>query len=281
METKLSIFQIFTVNFLILTIGFTMATSATVITVDEIIYEAITGIDESVYAGSITMELIGQVLTITLKNESTGEAVAGSGGSENLLTGLAFNLPNNVAIAGGDVNTGGSQLVNFNVSDKDVSKEWGFDNNPLDSGPFLDSDIVLLTYNTVVSSMVSLTSNQFELGTIDASPGLSGPGFGLLSASVDDTAGAAGLEAIKDMVIISLNLNGDTSDLINLIQADSVAISFASPNYSMTMSSGDGVSTIPEPSTFMLIGFGLAFFGIQYRRKRSSVPISSTTNSGY
>ena len=263
MNTKSSIFQIVTANFLVLAVGFAMTASATPISVDEIIYETKAGVDESVYAGLVTMELAGQMLKITLKNSSTGEAIAGSGGSENLLTGLAFNLPDTVTITGGDVRTGGSKLVNFIVSDKDVSEEWGYDNNPLDSGPFQDDDVVWLTYNTAVSAMVSSTSTQFESGSLDATPGLNGPGFGLLSKSVDNAA-AGGLEAIKDMVIITLTLDGDTSGLIDLIEADSVAISFASPDSSI-----GGASTVPEPSTFALISLGLASLVIRNRRKKS------------
>ena len=93
---------------------------ATVLTVDEIIYETgISPTDPDVLKGTVDMTFSGSTLSIMLTNTSTD--VASLEASYNLLTGLGFNLPGTLYIMSGSVSMEGSTAINFTApSDNDV-----------------------------------------------------------------------------------------------------------------------------------------------------------------
>jgi hypothetical protein len=222
--------------------------SADPVTVDQVLYQ--TGIaDPSLLKGTVDMTFGGGTLTITLTNISSDLAGDGAG---ILLTGIGFELPTGVSITGGKAIIGvGSTAVNF--AGTDVSQEWGFDNSPLNSGVF-QSGLPVLSYNTVVGAMTSITTNQFAAGSLDGQPaGLAGPDFGLISAL--ETGSIGSNEAIKSSIVITLNLSSWlTQDQFNSIKNGNVGLSFGSPN------------PVPEPFTLSLLLPGLA--GLYFARKR-------------
>ena len=226
------------------------------LTVDEIIYETSGDTDPGLLSGKVEMAYSDgttPTLMITLTNTSSG--IASTTASHNLLTGLGFVLPDSLYIFGGSVIiTSGSMAINFSSGDVDVEGEWGYDNNPLDSGPFQTSPsgITHLTVNTVVSSTVSSSKDGTFSGV--AVSNLDGPGYGLLSDMVDSSV-AGGLPAIQNSITLSLYLGGSWEDnedfteaeLIDAIKGEPVVLAFGSPN---------AVAT-PEPTTLFLFGIGL------------------------
>src|SRR6266508_3177377 len=155
---------------------------ATAVTVDQVLYDSTSVVDSSLLSGTVDMSLSGNVLTIILTNTSLDGAGSGAG---ILLTGIGFELPTGVSISSGSANIGSSTAVNFAApASGDISSEWGYDNTPLNSGFFLNNGV--LSYNTVVSSMVSMTTNQFASGSLGQPPGLGGPDFGAISALETD-----------------------------------------------------------------------------------------------
>lgn len=210
------------------------------VTVDQILYDSSTNLGS--LSGTIDMALTGDLLTITLTNTSANSAGSGAG---VLLTGLGFSLPTDVFIKSGTVQVGDSGV--------DMSKNWGYDNGPLHSGMFKDG--ASLTYNTVVSSMESMTTDAFVAGSK-----LAGPDFGVASALETDKFGN-GVPVIRNSVIISLLLAGPLpSDLVSTINSGSVGISFGSPNTATT-------TRVPEPHSVWLLSGG-AMTAIALRRRR-------------
>ena len=135
--------------------------SAASITVDEILHAS--GVNGALLSRGVTMSLSGSTLAITLQN--TSQDLAGSGAGV-LLTGLGFQLPSGVMIQGGWA---------YASTKGDVSHQWGYDNDPLDSGAFKNA--AFLDYSTVVGSMTSIATTAFTGGH-----NLRGPDYGLASA---------------------------------------------------------------------------------------------------
>jgi hypothetical protein len=239
--------------------------NAVIMTVDEIIYEDNGATNPSVLSGTVDMNLIGNELSIVLTN--TSSAVASPTASHNLLTGLGFVLPEMIAINWGTATiTSGSTAINFTApANGDVSGEWGYDTNPLDSGPFQNANITSSSVNTVVSTMESSTTTKFSNTPIENPAVLAGPEFGLLSDLVDAEV-AGGQNAIQDSITILLNLSGlamltGEYSLLDFIQSNDIVLSFGSPNS----------SSIPEPSAMVLLAIGLlGFAGIRVNAKHKS-----------
>ncbi len=210
-------------------------------------------VDTSVLWGTADFNLAGNTLTIVLRNTSTGATSSNPTlyGSTNLLTGIGFNLGTGVDILTGNVEIySGSTAIGFDSS-TDLRTQWGYDNDPLDSGPFLN--LATISTDTVVSSMESSTeTNTFLTGN-----SIDGPAYGLLSGAVSSSV-AGGLEAIQDAVLITLNLSG-TPDLNSIVNGD-IVMSFGSPD------------SVPEPFTttlLLLAGGYIGLLGLGKRRKKN------------
>jgi hypothetical protein len=225
------------------------------ITVDEILYAS--GTNPALLSGTVDMTLTGNLLQVTLTNTSADAAGSGAG---ILLTGIGFQLPAGISIYSGSATIPlGSTGIGFATSN--VSSEWGYDNNPLHSGAF-NGDAVL-SYTTVVSSMESQTEVQFAAGSVAPPGNLNGPDFGLVS-SLETGALGSGVEAIRNSLQISLVLGGGVSipsNLLTMIQAGNVGLSFGSPGIS-------NLTAVPEPASLSLFGLGLASLAAVVRRRR-------------
>jgi len=123
------------------------AAGATPVDVDHIVYPGLTATNPGVYAGSVDMSYADGVLTIVLRNTSTG--LAGPEAADNLLTGIGFDLPDGVWIAGGSVvmAPGWDAGDLFNVTppigwNGNLSSEWGYDTQGINSGAFGNADLM-------------------------------------------------------------------------------------------------------------------------------------------
>lgn len=229
---------------------------AILVTIDEIIFQD-GGVNSSVLAGTADFTLSSSTLTIVLTNTSTG--ATGGGASTNLLGGIGFNLPGGVTISNtGATNavalTGGSSAINFVAPISDT--EWGAGNGALSA---INSLTLLGDVNASASTLQAQIN--FDLaGNLKPTANVDGPSFGLLSSSVSD-ATAGGLEAVKDSVTLTLLLDGTVpGTLLSDIDGGHVVLSFGSPDTSRT--------SVPEPSSFFLMGFGLVSVGLAAGKKR-------------
>jgi len=200
-------------------------------------------------SASVDMTVSGSVLTITLRNTSTG----GASGANGLLTGLAFHLGSSYTITSGSANVSGQTLVNVTgaVIGGNVSGEWGYQNDDA-PGHFNG-----LGVNRIVSVMTADTTAKFSNAPIQSPNNLSGPDFGLLRTGGD----AGGLAAVVNQVIITVNLGasvaaGSETQFLNRINSGLVAVTFGSPN-----GVPDGGSTVA------LLGLALSGLGWFTRRR--------------
>jgi hypothetical protein len=224
--------------------------SANTIGYDEILTDGT--VDPSKLSAEVCLNVFdSDTLELTLQNTSLNSAGSGAG---VLLTGIGMVWPGWATLEGGSATVaGGAGNINFDGSVTDVSSEWGYDVDPLNSGALQDT---AQPVNTAISSMTSQTKDGvFAEGSVAPPPGLGGPDFGLASASETDPFGM-GVEAIQDSItiLLDLSLNGSKSvgDLISYIDSNWVALTFGSPTGAKPPTS------VPEGgATVLLLGFGL------------------------
>jgi hypothetical protein len=227
-------------------------------------------------------------LDVLLTNTSTAQPLilAGcpngttcpSGNNVNqLLTGLGFDLPGALTIAGGSVLIGtGSISQNFDPNGSappislsggaDVSVEWGFANGVTFTSQLFPAlgpgDETLANYLAALSSQT--TPFHVIDGTdpnLDGTDGLDGPQAGLVANP--NLYDLGGVGAIRNSALIHLTLANGT--LLNLDSFDTHTVRFEFGSSLIYGTPADG--NVPEPATLVLLGSGLAGLAIWKRRK--------------
>lgn len=185
-------------------------------------------------------------LEIRLRNTSTG-APAGFGASDQILTGISFDL-SGATITGGAAHIGAlSESINFSTGSygpgANVSGEWGYGNN---------GNTGLLS-NFVSANQAHAT--RFPGANLDGPAVLAGPAGGIVANPLATALGGQG--AIQDEVIFTLSLNSSISDLSFL--ATMPIIEFGSDAAFIT-----GHTPIPAPAA----AAALSLFGLTTLRRR-------------
>jgi hypothetical protein len=166
-----------------------------------------------------------------------------------LLTGVGFDLPSGVTVAGGEMS-----LTNWNPTFGDpqfVEPDtiWGYDDGGVEGGPFAAFPSFFLV-NTAISTLEA--SVDYTFGT---PPGVvDGPDGGVLSA-VEDIPNNKNYYYSSAMIGLDLAGTFDFTTLFNTAQAGDVVVAFGSPT-----------AVVPEPATLLLIGSGLVGL-VGFRRK--------------
>jgi len=223
------------------------------LTVDQIIYQNGSGVNATLFSGSVDATITGTgsstMLTILLQNTSADGAATDAGSpSLMLLTGIGFQLAG-VTITGGSVSVNtGSTALNFDSgqSTTDIGNQWGYAN----SNPDGFGDTGVLALNHVVSTMASSGSTRFE-GAPPSS--IDGPAYGAVSAN--ETQFGNSLAGVDDTIKIVLDLSGT----VNIGNINNVVLSFGSPD-----SVPDGGCTIALLGSALL---GIGAFGRKLRAR--------------
>jgi len=215
--------------------------SAVPVAIDRIIFQQDGSVNASVFSATTDFSLADNVLTVVLRNTSSG--VSGGAAATNLLAGIAFNFPTGIAISNDGVAnsvaiTALSTGINFAPPILDTT--WGAANGPINS-----INNITGALGSVNAGITTLQS-QMDFDLAGGTANLSGPGFGILSSSVPGRT-AGGQNAVQDSLTFRLLLSGlpahtSESAFIEQINNGFVVASFGSP------------SPVPEPSTLLLLG---------------------------
>lgn len=216
------------------------------INVDQIIWQPDITLDPS--SLSATVELTADdsdmdSFTITLTNTST-LSTPDDFPATVLLTGIGFNLPSELYITGGNIS---GDLRNSTI---DPGLRWGYDNNPLDAGPFQQGEATTKSISTVVSTMESAT--EFDASLVDGDAEFKGPDYGVLStayAGVSIPNKPYFLGSVEITINLQQSITGTWESFFSSIDSQDVVVSFGSPT--------SPTQPIPEPATMMLLGTGL------------------------
>jgi hypothetical protein len=223
-----------------------------VLGIEETLYQSGDLSDASLLAPRISMAYESGVLYIKLQN-LTADAAGSSAGV--LLSGLAFNLPGNVAPSGGSnpgditpLGTTGGGWVHGETGDE---VQWGYD---FAQGGASGGALAYAanSYDTIISTLGSNGKNVFG-GSAANSDGLN---YGVFSLAESSTTPGP---YVKDTLLITFNLNlgGFGGDLVDAIDRGNVAAIFGSPN---------GVPVPDGGMTLLLLGGSLLVLGALGRR---------------
>ncbi len=180
-------------------------------------------------------------IEVRLRNTSTA-VPAGFSNSDQILTGISFDLPSGVVITGGTAQIGvDSFTVNFSSgnygSGTNIGGEWGFGNAGI-SGALR---------NAISGNQAGITA--FGGPNLDGPGALSGPQGGLVADPVVVPMG--GLGAISNEAVFNVSLSAAVSSLDFLAQ-NGVRVEFGSDAAFITTWTPEDAS-VPAPSGLAML----------------------------
>jgi len=230
--------------------GASTSASAALLTVDQIIYQAGTGVTPGLMSGTLDVTTSGNTVTIVMRNTSVDAAFTGSSPSLYLLTGLGLQL-GGLNILGGTVEVnGGSTALFFDAGQSavNIANQYGYANQIM-NGYSMPG---VLTVGNIVSAVSNGQLTRFA-GAPPVS--IEGPNYGAVSAL--ETAYPGSMAAVSDSIKFVLTLSGAPS--FDTINAGNVVLAFGSP------------TAVPEPPTVVagaLLLLPFAVSTIRFIRKR-------------
>jgi len=231
---------------------------------------------ENSVSASASFEIIGNTLTIVLKN--TSGSIAGKDKSGSTLSGLFFDLTGNPALtpvsatiaAGSIVQSDKCSTALCTATQTNVGGEWGYQATTFPGGA--DRGISSSGYlETGLPGNIGNFNNGLAGTELDDPGSLNGINFGIISAAsgFDPNGGLANDPLIQDTVTFVLTgvaglTNFDISDV-----SFQYGTSITEANITASCESGcTPVLLVPEPSALSMVGFALLALGAISRPSR-------------
>jgi hypothetical protein len=229
---------------LMLALALPRIAAADPLTVNEIIFQSGSGVNSSLYAGTVDVTGYGSsTLTFVVRNTSANGAVTDPNSTaQMLLTGIGWLSSQGIGSVAGSI-TAGSSALNFG-SGATINNQWAYANSTQIDG--------FGALGTGVNHVLTTVDHQVGLVDFDGgSETVDGPAYGMVSAS--ETQFGTSLAGVNDSITFSVTFGsvvnkGDLSDLV---------LAFGSPNSAATPDGGATVALL-----------GIAFLGLGALRRK-------------
>lgn len=193
--------------------------NATLVNVNEIIYQTGSGVNAGLYSGTVDVTGFGSsILTIVVRNTSADGAVTDPGSTaQMLLSGIGFVSTADITSASGTITTG-STALNFGTG-ATIDQQWDYANST-QIGAFN-------SLGTGVNRILTTVDHQTGLirfnGTSNPNS-VDGPSYGMVSAS--ESQFGSSLAGVQDSITFTLNF----SNVVNSSDFTGLVLAFGSPN---------------------------------------------------